>query len=674
MARRLEAFRFSTPEGFALCRSILKAMSLPFDPHDYQLEGVCQILDGLDLLAVTPTGSGKTGFIYILLLVLYGIQQKPELRPPGVRIFPKDPVIFVVCPTNALEEDMVSLTQNHGTMSISVISTLQAVKLNAIGVKAIAINSNTIQLAYQTQTDNPYKVARGDVSALLLSPEQLISPAFEDLLQDQKFYKRIFALCVDEVHLMYSWGAGFRKSFNQIGHMRNRLPQDVRLMALTATLRHGEPKEAICTFLRLLPGQFHFIRRSNARHDVQIIFRTMQSASTGHCFPELSWVLFEKRKFIIFAKEIYVGFRIMAYLWQESQSIGGHTPTLRLYNSLNWPSHNTDTLALLHTTEHHLPIIVIATDTLSVGVDIPDINDVILWGEPKDSDELLQKLGRAGRQSRHSSSPNTSNSCCIIYISRSSIATAHKMVEADAEDTKDARHKKNYSGEPGMDISAAQLIAGKCKSLTIDSLYNNPVTDVPCRCEGCLQQECTQAHPCQCSGCKADIVPAIFTPPSTSIQTTKRTRRITKAMCEHGVKELQQFRLKLWQEADEAKTSWTPPSAFIPNSTIKILLDHIYIVESADDIMARDRDNELLQPHTVRLLQFLHNLKNQFEDMRQQAKADRMSLKNKASPIQDESEDSEDEEPKVGQGNSTGIRWILKPSYVFLTTALGSIN
>ena len=635
-------------------------MDLPFDPHDYQLEGVCQVLDGLDLLAVTPTGSGKTGFVYILLLVLQGLQQKPELRPPGVRKFPRDPIILVVCPTNALEEDMVSLTQNNGTVTIFIVSTLQAAKLNCIGVKAIAINSNTIQLAYQKQSDDPYKAARGDVSAVLLSPEQLISPAFEDILQDQKFYKRIFALCVDEVHLMYSWGAGFRKSFNQIGHMRSRLPQNTRLLALTATLRHGEPMDAICTFLRLLPGKFHLIRRSNARHDVQIIFCTMQSAATGHRFPELAWVLYEKRKFIIFAKEINMGFRLMAYLWHESQSMGaGHTPTLRLYNSLNWPSHNTETLALLYTAEQSLPIIVIATDSLSVGVDIPDINDVILWGEPKDSDEFLQKLGRAGRQLSRTLNPR-----CIIYISRSTIATAQKMVDAGPEDRKDAHRKKNNAGEPGMDISAARLITAQCKSQIIDSLYNNPVTDPPCQCDGCLRQEHTQAHhQCRCSGCKADEAPVIFTPPSTSMRAQKRTKRITKAMREHGIKELERFRLKLWQDADEVKTSWTPPAAFIPNATIKILLDHIYIIESTDDIISRDGDNKFLQPHTDELLQFLRNLRTQFEDMRQQAKKERMSLKNRTS-IQDESDESEDDERTVGDGIPSGIRWIFKPSCV----------
>jgi len=164
----------------------------------------------------------------------------------------------------------------------------------------------------------------------------------------------------------------------------------------------------------------------------------MQSATSGHRFPELTWILYEKRKFIIFAKEINVGFRLMAHLWHASQGIGSHTPMLRLYNSLNWPSHNTQTLALLRTTEQHLPIIVIATDTLSVGVDIPDINDIILWGEPNDSDEFLQKLGRAGRNLSRASNPR-----CIVYISQSTVATAQKMVEGE----EDERHKKAGSGD-----------------------------------------------------------------------------------------------------------------------------------------------------------------------------------------------------------------------------------
>jgi hypothetical protein len=171
-----------------------------------------------------------------------------------------------------------------------------------------------------------------------------------------------------------------------------------------------------------------------------------------------------------------------------SQSIGGHTPTLHLYNSLNWPSYNAQTLALHHTNKQSLPFIVIATDTLSVGVDIPDINNVILWGEPKESDEFLQKLGHPRCQLAHTSNPH-----CIIYISRSTMATAQKMVDAEAEVS---WHKKYGSGDEGMDISAAELITTQCKSQIIDWLYNNPVTDVPCKCEGCrdCQEHCSTTH------------------------------------------------------------------------------------------------------------------------------------------------------------------------------------
>jgi hypothetical protein len=51
-AKATKAYVFNSSEGYALCRDIL----LPYDPHDYQLEGICKALDGVDVLAVLPTG------------------------------------------------------------------------------------------------------------------------------------------------------------------------------------------------------------------------------------------------------------------------------------------------------------------------------------------------------------------------------------------------------------------------------------------------------------------------------------------------------------------------------------------------------------------------------------------------------------------------------------------
>ena len=58
-------FRFRD-DGRGLCRQILSE-ALPFAPQDYQLNGVTHTLGGIDVLAITGTGSGKPGYIYMLM-------------------------------------------------------------------------------------------------------------------------------------------------------------------------------------------------------------------------------------------------------------------------------------------------------------------------------------------------------------------------------------------------------------------------------------------------------------------------------------------------------------------------------------------------------------------------------------------------------------------------------
>jgi superfamily II DNA/RNA helicase len=50
----------SVNSGRQLCNKIL-AKYVTYDPHTYILDGICPVLDGFDLVATMPTGSGKTG-------------------------------------------------------------------------------------------------------------------------------------------------------------------------------------------------------------------------------------------------------------------------------------------------------------------------------------------------------------------------------------------------------------------------------------------------------------------------------------------------------------------------------------------------------------------------------------------------------------------------------------
>jgi hypothetical protein len=85
-------------------REFLK--SICHEPHNYILDGICLVMDGYNLLATTPARSGKGGYFTLLMLIVHDIAADTTLMIRD-RKFPKYPIMIVVLPTKALEEDMV---------------------------------------------------------------------------------------------------------------------------------------------------------------------------------------------------------------------------------------------------------------------------------------------------------------------------------------------------------------------------------------------------------------------------------------------------------------------------------------------------------------------------------------------------------------------------------------
>ncbi|KAJ6622776.1 P-loop containing nucleoside triphosphate hydrolase protein, partial [Mycena sp. CBHHK59/15] len=179
-------------EGFDLARKILLDVLPNFELHHYQIDGICKVLSGIDLVASTPTGSGKTGFLFLSILVMKAIAKNPGLCR-SVK-FPLNPIIIVVCPTNSIEQQMVT-------------------NMAALGITALSINADTIAAARIAGDQDLWTRAREGVSMLILGPEQLISPGFRALLSIDSFYDRICVLGVDEIHLLVQWGLTFCKAF-----------------------------------------------------------------------------------------------------------------------------------------------------------------------------------------------------------------------------------------------------------------------------------------------------------------------------------------------------------------------------------------------------------------------------------------------------------------------------
>ncbi|TEB22268.1 P-loop containing nucleoside triphosphate hydrolase protein [Coprinellus micaceus] len=527
---------YNTPEGQELVKAILAEQGII--AHDFQMQGVLIILDDRTLVATMATGSGKTGFFAFSMLAMLAISKNPSLALKG-KTFPKDPAMVVVVPTKALQEDMCNNLRNR------------------YGLDAVIINGDTA-------TKELWHSCQKLHSIILIGPEQMTKSEFRELLDSKAFTARVCRLGIDEVHLICSWGESrLRSDFLQLGHIRSRFPRfshnnPIPLIVTSATIREGHPMTTICNTLGLVWGQFHLLRRSNLRRDMQIIVRVLTSGPANVSFPELDWILDSGRNTVIFCKTIGFGFRVGAYLWRKgiTKGIKDLPSKLRLFNSLNSNKFNQETLGFLNT-DPSTPRIIISTDVLSVGWDSPNTEDVVVLGDPDTLDDLLQKWGRAGRD--HSKVPDPR---AFLYHTRTAIATAQTVM--NSQDVQKA-------AATSMDISMAEFHVALCKSGAIDVLYDNPATDIPCVCENCKDKVVPTWGSCNCSGCMPEAPIPTWKKPSKP--RAKRNQGISKAMLELALRRFTPIRQKIF-DADPMKNVWLPPEYYLPDEDINTLAKH----------------------------------------------------------------------------------------------------
>ena len=163
-----------------------------FRPGQAQI--VSDALAGRDLLAIMPTGGGKS-LCFQLPAVL------------------KDGVTIVISPLIALMQDQVRLLQNNG-------------------IAATALHSGG------DAGDNQQRVAalmRGEIKLVYLAPERLLGADFlGHLLPALQKSVGINAFVIDEAHCVSEWGHDFRPEYRQLATLRRRLPE-VPVFAFTAT-------------------------------------------------------------------------------------------------------------------------------------------------------------------------------------------------------------------------------------------------------------------------------------------------------------------------------------------------------------------------------------------------------------------------------------------------------
>ena len=151
---------------------------------------VSALLAGRDVLAVMPTGAGKSVCYQVPAVVMEGMA-------------------LVVSPLVSLMADQVRAVQEAG-------------------IRGAYLNST---LAPGQQAEELRRAAEGAYDLMYVAPERLADPRFAEFARTA----RLALIAVDEAHCVSQWGQDFRPSYLSIGQFIAELPVRPPVAALTAT-------------------------------------------------------------------------------------------------------------------------------------------------------------------------------------------------------------------------------------------------------------------------------------------------------------------------------------------------------------------------------------------------------------------------------------------------------
>ncbi|MGE0647633.1 MAG: DNA helicase RecQ [Alphaproteobacteria bacterium] len=296
---------------------------------------IAAVLGGEDVLAIMPTGSGKS--------LCY---QLPALLGEGLTL--------VVSPLIALMRD-------------------QARQLEAYGVPAGCLNSSN------PPAENRRTLARaqsGELRLLYAAPERLVRDDVLDALKRM----RVARLAIDEAHCVSQWGHDFRPDYMALGRVREAL-SGVQTVAFTATA-DAATREDIAARLFAAPPRL-FVQGFD-RPNLRLAMSPKSNRS---------------RQLVAFLEPhrgesgiVYCNSRKDTEAVAAMLAANGHAAV-----AYHAGMEAADRERAQDRFQQEDGTVVVATVAFGMGIDKPDVRFVAHAGLPKSIEAYYQEIGRAGR-------------------------------------------------------------------------------------------------------------------------------------------------------------------------------------------------------------------------------------------------------------------------------------
>jgi ATP-dependent DNA helicase RecQ len=312
----------------------------------HQLKVLGPLLAGRDVLAVLPTGAGKSLCFQVPALLA-------AERGQGMTL--------VVSPLISLMQDQVGALQQRGISAAYINSQLDEARRRAVLDAALG----------------------GWLTLVYCAPERLASLT-RRLVEARTL---VALLAVDEAHCITEWGGEFRPVYRRLGVWRSQLgrPSTIALTGsatpaarsdILTVLRMRDAEVVVTSFDR--PNLTFGVRRIRDDRERFRILRGAVRVESG-----ASLVYTPTRRLTELVTRALRRTSVRAAPYHAGLTPGTRRQVLRAFMA--------DRVS-----------VIVATSAFGMGIDKPDVRRVLHWGPPPTLEAYYQEAGRAGRDGQPS--------------------------------------------------------------------------------------------------------------------------------------------------------------------------------------------------------------------------------------------------------------------------------